>query len=120
MVDAFENRKSVLKALWKCRKELEAVPVDRLRAKPAVSIIGEFWAMTTEGDGNYQLQRFIEQEGGEVLIQPITNWLLYLIWDARRDMERRVALRADDAGRKGLGGNTKAWRDILVCRAGKF
>lgn len=119
LIDAFENRKSILKALWQCRKELGAVPVDRLRPKPAVSIIGEFWAMTTEGDGNYQLQRFVEQEGGEVLIQPITNWLLYLLWDARRDMERRITLRAEDAGRKGLKDKGAAWRDILVCRAGK-
>ncbi|HZV03441.1 MAG TPA: 2-hydroxyglutaryl-CoA dehydratase, partial [Planctomycetota bacterium] len=120
LIDAFENRKSVLKALWQCRKELTAIPIDRLRAKPAVSIIGEFWAMTTEGDGNYQLQRFVEQEGGEVLIQPITNWLLYLLWDARRDMERRITLRHQDAGRKGLEGKDAAWRDILLTRAGKY
>ena len=29
-------------------------------ARRKVSIIGEFWAMTTEGDGNYGLQRFLE------------------------------------------------------------
>ena len=33
--------------------------IDRLRPCPKVSIIGEFWAMTTEGDGNYALQRFL-------------------------------------------------------------
>ena len=43
--------------------------VDRTSAKPKVSIIGEFWAMTTEGDGNYQLQRFLESEGAESDIQ---------------------------------------------------
>ena len=42
------------------------VKVDRTQPKPKVSIIGEFWAMTTEGDGNYQLQRFLESEGAEV------------------------------------------------------
>jgi predicted nucleotide-binding protein (sugar kinase/HSP70/actin superfamily) len=119
LVDAFENRKSVLKALYRCRQELQAVPVDKLRAKPTVSIIGEFWAMTTEGDGNYQLQRFVEQEGGEVMIQPITNWLLYLLWDARRDMERRLTLRGEDKGRKGLKDKGAAWKQILVCRVGR-
>jgi predicted nucleotide-binding protein (sugar kinase/HSP70/actin superfamily) len=49
--------------------------------KPKVSVIGEFWAMTTEGDGNYGLQRFLEQEGAEVDIQIVTNWLLYNVWE---------------------------------------
>ncbi len=119
IIDAFDGRKSLLKALWQCRSELGAIPVDKLRAKPAVSIIGEFWAMTTEGDGNYGLQRFVEQESGEVMIQPITNWLLYLIWDARRDMERRMTLRSDDLSRKGLDGKKTPWRDVLMLRAGK-
>jgi predicted nucleotide-binding protein (sugar kinase/HSP70/actin superfamily) len=37
--------------------------------------------MTTEGDGNYGLQRFLEQEGAEVDIQIVTNWILYMIWE---------------------------------------
>jgi predicted nucleotide-binding protein (sugar kinase/HSP70/actin superfamily) len=63
---AFEKRSSVIHALYKCRKLLNAIPVDRLQPKPKVSIIGEFWAMTTEGDGNYKLQQFLESEGAEV------------------------------------------------------
>jgi predicted nucleotide-binding protein (sugar kinase/HSP70/actin superfamily) len=118
IIDAFDKGTSILRALYRCRKDLEAVPVDRLRPKPVVSIIGEFWAMTTEGDGNYALQRFIEQEGGEVLIQPITNWLLYLLWDARWDADRRSTLRQDDGGRKGLAGRV-AWREILLTRFGR-
>ena len=39
--------------------------------------------MTTEGDGNYQLQRFLESEGAECDIQLVTAWLLYMIWEAR-------------------------------------
>jgi predicted nucleotide-binding protein (sugar kinase/HSP70/actin superfamily) len=50
----------VLKALWRGRKILQKVELDRLKPKPKVAIIGEFWAMTTEGDGNYHLQRFLE------------------------------------------------------------
>ena len=41
-----------------CRRILRAVEVDRTKIKPKVAVIGEFWAMTTEGDGNYGLQRF--------------------------------------------------------------
>ena len=58
-----------------------SVKVDRTIAKPKVSIIGEFWAMTTEGDGNYGLQRFLEAEGAECDIQLVTAWLLYMIWE---------------------------------------
>ncbi len=113
MVETLETRGSIFKALWRCRRELDQVEVDRLRPKPVVSIIGEFWAMTTEGDGNYELQRFLEQEGAEVHIQPITNWLLYLIWQARHDTDRRATLREDDGGRKGLAGKADAWKTVL-------
>lgn len=41
----------------------------RTQAKPKTSVLGEFWAMTTEGDGNYHLQRFLEKEGAEPDIQ---------------------------------------------------
>jgi predicted nucleotide-binding protein (sugar kinase/HSP70/actin superfamily) len=117
IIDAFERRRPLLAALWRCRALLGAVEVDRLRPKPVVSIIGEFWAMTTEGDGNYQLQRFLEQEGAEVLIQPITNWLLYLTWVARHDTDRRATLRRDDDARRGLAGKAAAWKTVLGLHA---
>src|SRR6185295_7247973 len=62
---ALVNHTSVLAALLRARREFQAVKCDWTRPAPRVSIIGEFWAMTTEGDGNYQLQRFLEQEGAE-------------------------------------------------------
>jgi predicted nucleotide-binding protein (sugar kinase/HSP70/actin superfamily) len=101
--DHLENRKNIMVALWKARQILEAIPVDRTITKPKVSIIGEFWAMTTEGDGNYQLQKFLEQEGAECDIQLVTAWLLFMVWESRWDTERRAGLRAVDEGRKGLG-----------------
>ncbi len=100
---ALRSRKSVLRALWKCRGELKKVKVDRTLVKPKVSVIGEFWAMTTEGEGNYRLQRFLEQEGAEVDIQLIAGWILYNIWQARVDTRSRMVLRhADTEARKGL------------------
>nr|MBP6632777.1 2-hydroxyglutaryl-CoA dehydratase [Kofleriaceae bacterium] len=57
---AFENNTSIPVALLRARRVLGAVEVDRTKVKPKVGIIGEFWAMTTEGDGNYGLQRFLE------------------------------------------------------------
>ncbi|HEX2690203.1 MAG TPA: 2-hydroxyglutaryl-CoA dehydratase, partial [Kofleriaceae bacterium] len=70
--DAFEHGTSLPVALYKARRELGKVKVDRTRVKPRVGIIGEFWAMTTEGDGNYGLQRFLEAEGAEPDIQIVT------------------------------------------------
>ncbi len=102
--DALENNASVLRALWRGRRHLAAVEVDRLRARPKVAIIGEFWAMTTEGDGNYHLQRFIESEGGENDIQTLVNWLLYTLWEMRHDTELRMTLRAEEKSYYGLEG----------------
>ena len=101
---ALERRRSVLPALWRCRRVLARVRVNRLQPKPKVAIIGEFWAMTTEGDGNYRLQQFLESEGAEVDIQPITGWLLYNIWEHAWDTKRRMTLRFDDEGNFGLKG----------------
>jgi len=100
--DALESRSNVLAALRKCKPLLAAVPVDRTVAKPKTSIIGEFWAMTTEGDGNYQLQRFLESEGAEADIQLVTAWILYMLWEARRDTKERMDLRGADKAYYGL------------------
>ena len=101
---AFGEGSSVVAALYKCRRILARVSVDRTQPKPVVSVIGEFWAMTTEGDGNYGLQRFLEQEGAEVDIQGVTNWLLFMVWENRHDTLMRMTLKADDVAKKGLDG----------------
>jgi len=56
--------------------------------------------MTTEGDGNYGLQRFLEAEGAEPDIQIVTAWLLYMIWQGRYDTAQRANLRGADATHK--------------------
>jgi predicted nucleotide-binding protein (sugar kinase/HSP70/actin superfamily) len=101
---ALREKKSVLFALRRARRLLSEVAVDRTKVKPRVAVIGEFWAMTTEGDGNYQLQRFLEKEGAEVDIQIVTAWLLYNIWEVSWDTDNRAVLRAEDGGRFGLKG----------------
>jgi predicted nucleotide-binding protein (sugar kinase/HSP70/actin superfamily) len=101
--DAQKNKTNIVAALWKCKPLFEAVKVDRLQPKPKVSIIGEFWAMTTEGDGNYQLTRFLESEGAEPDIQLVTAWLLYSLWEANHDTLERHELRGADTSYYGLG-----------------
>ena len=104
--DAFADPKgkSLLWALIQTRRNLMNVKVDRTIVKPKVSIIGEFWAMTTEGDGNYGLQKFLEAEGAECDIQPVTAWILFMIWEQTWDTQQRMVLRGEDKARKGLAG----------------
>jgi hypothetical protein len=101
---ALYEKTNIFRALYQCRKEFEAVEVDKLRPRAKSAIIGEFWAMTTEGDGNYQLQKFLESEGGECDIQLTTAWLLYNIWEVSRDTKERRYLRGIDGGKNGLEG----------------
>jgi len=51
--------------------------------KPLVKITGEFWAQTTEGDGNFNMFRFLEREGAQVLVEPIATWVAYLLNQAK-------------------------------------
>lgn len=101
---ALQSRGNILLALYRARRVFAKVQVDRTRCKPRVAIIGEFWAMTTEGDGNYRLQRFLEEEGAECDVQLITAWLLYNIWEVRHDTQTRAGLRRQDGGKQGLAG----------------
>ena len=113
IAQAFEQGTSLPAALYKVRRTMGAVKVDRTRPKPRVGIIGEFWAMTTEGDGNYGLQRFLEAEGAEPDIQLVTAWLLYMLWQARFDTEQRATLRGADAT-KAEGGSKFSLKDVDV------
>ncbi len=104
LYEALYAKTNIFRALFHARKEFAAVKVDKLRVRAKVCIIGEFWAMTTEGDGNYHLQKFLESEGAEDDIQLTTAWLLYNIWEVARDTRERRDLRTADGGQYGLDG----------------
>jgi predicted nucleotide-binding protein (sugar kinase/HSP70/actin superfamily) len=106
---ALHEQTNIFAALYRCRKLFAAIEVDKLRPRPRVSIIGEFWAMTTEGDGNYHLQKFLESEGAENDIQLTTAWLLYNIWEVKRDTAVRADLRGADGGKRGLEGKDEGF-----------
>lgn len=121
---AIETRKGLFKALRQTRKELASIKVDRTQIKPRVAMIGEFWAMTTEGDGNYKMQRFLEQEGAEVDIQLVANWVLYLIWGLKYDTLERAKLKGVDKGINNGGSkfaleNVNVGKKLLMIRAGE-
>ena len=69
--------------LREARERLEQIDVDRLRVKPLVKVTGEFFAQTTEGDGNFHMFQFLEREGAEIKVEPIANWIMYLMWQAK-------------------------------------
>jgi predicted nucleotide-binding protein (sugar kinase/HSP70/actin superfamily) len=71
--------KEYVDALHSCRDRIDAIEVDRLRVKPVIKITGEFWAQTTEGDGNFNMFAFLEREGAQVLIEPIATWIAYMM-----------------------------------------
>src|SRR5882757_9023026 len=112
--NAFEAGSSLTLAIVKVRRELGKVKVDRTRPKPRVGIIGEFWAMTTEGDGNYGLQRFLEAEGAEPDIQLVIAWLLYMVWQGRYDTAQRASLRGVDKAKEEHGGSKFSLKGVDV------
>ena len=65
--------------LERCRDRFNEVEIDRLRVKPIVKITGEFWAQTTEGDGNFNMFNFLQREGAQVLVEPIGTWIMYMM-----------------------------------------
>jgi predicted nucleotide-binding protein (sugar kinase/HSP70/actin superfamily) len=86
-------------ALREVKKRWDAIEVDRLRVKPKVKITGEFWLQTHEGDGNYNIKQWLEQEGAEVMAPPVAVWLDYWMrfyvqdFEDRRDIDRYTPLK---------------------------
>jgi len=72
-----------LEATLKAKEKFNNIKVDRTRMKPIVKVTGEFWAQTTEGDGNFNMFPFLEREGAQVLVEPIATWLMYMLHQAK-------------------------------------
>ncbi|MFQ5328417.1 MAG: activator of (R)-2-hydroxyglutaryl-CoA dehydratase [Thermodesulfobacteriota bacterium] len=78
-------------------ERLNTIEIDPFRVKPVVKITGEFWAQTTEGDGNFNMFAFLEKEGAEADISPISNWISYLLHKAKQSAHDRRGLCKDGA-----------------------
>ena len=72
-------------AMNQVRGKFNSIAIDRTRLKPLVKITGEFWAQTTEGDGNFNMFRFLEKEGAQVIVEPIGTWICYLMHQAKQE-----------------------------------
>jgi predicted nucleotide-binding protein (sugar kinase/HSP70/actin superfamily) len=78
-------------------EKLAKIKVDRTRAKPIVKVTGEFFAQTTEGDGNFNMFRFLEGEGAQVLVEPIGTWIMYLMHQAKQQKKDRKGVNQNEA-----------------------
>lgn len=103
--------KEYVDALARCRDRINSIEIDRLKVKPVVKVTGEFWAQTTEGDGNFQIFPFLEKEGAQTIVEPIATWITYMLHLAR------LAARA----RKGLDSSElKFHRKMLMLGLGEM
>jgi predicted nucleotide-binding protein (sugar kinase/HSP70/actin superfamily) len=93
LAESFRQGNSVWMALRRIRRLYDTVEVDYTRVRPKVKITGEFWAQTTEGDGSYRLQSWLESEGAEVLTEPVGTWIDYILWSAMRKTRDRLGIR---------------------------
>jgi predicted nucleotide-binding protein (sugar kinase/HSP70/actin superfamily) len=93
-----------LEAMASAREKINTIEVDRLRVKPIVKITGEFWAQTTEGDGNFHMFRFLEREGAQVINEPVGTWIMYMLWQAKANQVRRKGLGEEPLSRWNLTG----------------
>ena len=105
-----------LAPLREVARRMNAVKLDRLTPKPVVKVTGEFWAQTTEGDGNFNMFRFLQTEGAEIITEPIATWLTYMMWqekikakDRRQIDETNVDLKWYEL-RKRLELDSKFWK----------
>lgn len=85
--------KETVLLLRELRKELENLKFDYTRVKPVVSVIGEFWAHTTESSGNYYIHRWLEEEGAEVRPEPIAGWIDYQLFIEKERIERDLKVK---------------------------
>jgi len=86
--------KAYLEVLEKCRARINSIEIDRLKVKPIVKIIGEFWAQTTESDGNYRMFDFLEKEGAQIQPEPIGAWPAYLLTQAKFRLDLRRGMNS--------------------------
>lgn len=70
-----ENQLALIEiATW-----FDAVEIDPFRSKTIVKITGELWAGSTEGEGNFNMHKFLEGEGAVVLVEPVATYIQFML-----------------------------------------
>ncbi len=86
----------LVEPLREVARRFDAIEVDRTIPKPIVKITGEFWAQTTDGDGNFNMFKFLQAEGAEIITEPIATWLSYMLWQEKIRPSDRRGLAEDE------------------------
>jgi hypothetical protein len=84
------------------KQRFDQVPVDKTRIRPIVKITGEFWAQTTEGDGNFSMFPFLEREG-RTGAGRADRHLDYMIHQAKQKIRDRRGLKGKAKSSPGVG-----------------
>jgi predicted nucleotide-binding protein (sugar kinase/HSP70/actin superfamily) len=80
-----------------CFDRLNTIDVDYLRVKPICKVTGEFWAQTTESDGNFNMFPFLDREGAQVIREPVATWTSYLLNQTKNEARDRRGLKEGEA-----------------------
>ncbi len=99
--------KDIYPMLKQVKKLLKKIEVDYSRAKPLINVIGEFWVQTTEGDGNYNIHRWLEKEGAEVKIEPISGWIEYQLFSEIEKTKLEIKIK---------GKNLKRYKKLFLLK----
>jgi predicted nucleotide-binding protein (sugar kinase/HSP70/actin superfamily) len=88
----------MVEAMGFARARYDEVALDPFRVKPIVKLIGEFWAQTTEGDGNFNMHRFLDREGAEVFVdRSLFTRLMYLLHMHKQAAKDRKGLTGESS-----------------------
>jgi predicted nucleotide-binding protein (sugar kinase/HSP70/actin superfamily) len=80
-----------------CFERLNTIDVDYLRVKPICKVTGEFWAQTTESDGNFNMFPFLDREGAQIIREPVATWTSYLLNQTKNEARDRRGLKEGEA-----------------------
>jgi len=89
-----------LETIREIKNKFNEVKVDRTKVKPICKVTGEFWAQTTEGDGNFNMFPFLHREGAQLLVEPIATWILYMLHQAKNMYHDRKGLKEGEEAPK--------------------
>jgi predicted nucleotide-binding protein (sugar kinase/HSP70/actin superfamily) len=80
--------RDLVDAVARARTEFDSIELDRLRVRPIVKVIGEFWAQSTDGDGNFRMVRFLEQERAEAYVDRMIGTRITYLFHMAQQMAR--------------------------------
>jgi predicted nucleotide-binding protein (sugar kinase/HSP70/actin superfamily) len=89
-----------LETVREIKNKFDSVKIDRTKVKPICKVTGEFWAQTTEGDGNFNMFPFLHREGAQLLVEPIATWILYMLHQAKNMYHDRKGIKEGEEAPK--------------------